>query len=139
MREGETNAEFMDGVPLNKPPYGHLTAIDLNHGEIVWRIPFGDTPGLRAHAALKGVRLPETLGASGPPGAIVTGGGLVFVGGGDVAFHAIDKASGRELWSAPVGRRTGATPMTYRSRAGRQFVVIAVGAGREASLMAFAL
>ena len=139
VREGETNAEFMEGLPLNKPPYGHLTAIDLNRGEIAWRIPFGDTPGLRAHAALKGVRLPEPLGASGPPGAIVTGGGLVFVGGGDVAFHAIDKASGRELWSAPLGRRTGATPMTYRSRAGRQFVVIAVGSGRDASLMAFAL
>jgi quinoprotein glucose dehydrogenase len=139
VREGETNAEFMEGLPLNKPPYGHLTAIDLNRGEIVWRIPFGDTPRLRAHAALKGVRLPESLGASGPPGAIVTGGGLVFVGGGDVAFHAIDKTSGRKLWSAPVGGRTGATPMTYRSRAGRQFVVIAVGSGRDASLMAFAL
>jgi quinoprotein glucose dehydrogenase len=69
----------------------------------------------------------------------VTAGGLVFVGGGNVAFHAIDKASGRALWSARIGRRTNATPMTYRSRAGRQVVVIAVGAGREASLMAFAL
>jgi glucose dehydrogenase len=85
------------------------------------------------------VRLPEALGASGPAGAIVTAGDLVFVGGGDVAFHAIDKLSGRTLWSALVGRRTGATPMTYRSRAGRQFVLIAVGSGRHASLMAFAL
>jgi quinoprotein glucose dehydrogenase len=139
VREGETNAEFMDGLPLNKPPYGHLTAIDLNRGEILWRVTLGDTPALRAHAALKGVRLPEALGASGPAGAIVTAGGLVFVGGGDVAFHAIDKLSGRSLWSASVGRRTGATPMTYRSRSGRQFVVIAVGSGRDASLMAFAL
>jgi quinoprotein glucose dehydrogenase len=139
VREGETNAEFMDGLPLNKPPYGHLTAIDLNRGEIQWRITLGDTPALRAHPALKGVRLAEALGASGPAGAIVTAGGLVFVGGGDVAFHAIDKLSGRTLWKAPVGRRTGATPMTYRSRAGRQFVLIAVGSGRDASLMAFAL
>jgi quinoprotein glucose dehydrogenase len=84
------------------------------------------------------VTLPERLGASGPPGAIVTAGGLVFVGGGDFAFHALDKTTGRELWSHPVGRRTSATPMTYRSRAGRQFVVIAVGSGRESSLMAFA-
>jgi quinoprotein glucose dehydrogenase len=83
--------------------------------------------------------LPAKLGVSGAPGAIVTAGGLVFVGGGDVAFHAIDKLSGRSLWSASVGRRTGATPMTYRSRSGRQFVVIAVGSGRDASLMAFAL
>jgi quinoprotein glucose dehydrogenase len=138
VRDGETNAEFGDGLPLTKPPYGHLTAIDLNKGEILWRIPFGDTPSLRSHAALSGVTLPERLGASGPPGAIVTAGGLVFVGGGDMAFHAIDKASGRELWSHALGRRTSATPMTYRSRAGRQFVVIAVGSGRESSLMAFA-
>jgi quinoprotein glucose dehydrogenase len=139
VREGETNAEFMNGLPLNKPPYGHLTAINLNSGEIVWRIPLGDTPGLRSHPALKGVPLPERLGASGPPGAIVTAGGLVFVGGGDVAFNAIDAASGRYVWSAPVGRRTGGTPMTYRSRSGRQLVVIAVGSGRDASLMAFGL
>jgi quinoprotein glucose dehydrogenase len=139
VREGESNAEFMKGLPINRPPYGHLTAIELNRGEILWRIPFGDTPSLRSHPALKGVPLPERLGASGPAGAVVTRGGLVFVGGGDVAFHAIDKDSGRELWATPVARRTNGTPMTYRSRAGRQFVVIATGSGRDASLMAFAL
>ena len=48
----------MDGLPLLKPPYGHLTAIDLNRGEIAWRVPFGDTPSLRAHPALKDVALP---------------------------------------------------------------------------------
>jgi quinoprotein glucose dehydrogenase len=70
---------------------------------------------------------------------LVTRGGLLFVGGGDGALHAIDKTSGRELWSAPIPRRTSSTPMTYRPRSGRQFVVIATGSGRDAGLMAFAL
>ena len=50
-------------------------------------MPFGDTPELRAHPALKGVSLPERLGAPGAPGVLVTRGGLVFVGGGDIAFN----------------------------------------------------
>ena len=61
-RVGDTNAEFMDGLPLLKPPYGHLVAIDLNRGAIKWRVPFGDTPSLRTHPALKGVALPAALG-----------------------------------------------------------------------------
>src|SRR5471032_1858979 len=56
-RVGSTNAEFMDGLPLLKPPFGHLVAIDLNRGAIAWRVPFGDTPSLRRHPALKGVAL----------------------------------------------------------------------------------
>jgi glucose dehydrogenase len=139
VRDGATNAEFTNGLPLNKPPYGHLTAIDLNKGEIRWRIPLGDFPEVRNHAALKGVALPERLGASGPPGAIVTRGGLVFVGGGDAALWAIDAQSGKELWSAPLVQRSNGTPMTYRSRSGRQIVVIATGSGRNAALVAFGL
>ncbi len=134
-----TNAEFHGGLPLFKPPYGHLSAVDLNTGEIAWRVPFGDLPELRAHPALKGVKLPAQFGAPGPAGAIVTKGGLVFIGAGDAAFHAIDKADGRDLWTYPLPRRTTGTPMTYRSASGRQFVVIATGSGRDASLMAFAL
>ena len=64
-RVGDTNAEFMDGLPLLKPPYGHLVAIDLNRGAIKWRVPFGDTPSLRRHPALKGVALPPALGVAG--------------------------------------------------------------------------
>ena len=72
------------------------------------------------------------------PGAIVTKGGLIFIGGGDLAFHAIDKATGRDLWSAPVRETTG-TPMTYLARSGRQFVVVATGRGTDAALVAFAI
>jgi len=131
-------AGFHGGIPLTKPPYAHLTAIDLNQGEIAWRVPFGDDARLRANRALAGVKLPDRLGASGPMGAIVTRGGLIFAGGGDATFYAFDAATGRELWSFAMGRRTTATPMTYQA-AGRQFVVIASGVGRDATLTAFAL
>jgi quinoprotein glucose dehydrogenase len=63
----------------------------------------------------------------------------VFGGGGDLALHAIDAATGAELWHAPLPRRTNGTPMTYRSRAGRQFIVIATGGGEDAWLVAFAV
>jgi quinoprotein glucose dehydrogenase len=132
------NASFHGGIPLTKPPYAHLTAIDLNQGEIAWRVPFGDDARLRANRALAGVTLPDRLGATGPMGAVVTKGGLIFVGGGDTTFYAFDEANGHELWSIAVGRRTTSTPMTYQV-AGKQFVVIASGNGRDATLTAFAL
>ena len=137
VRVGETNAEFMDGVPLLKPPYGHLVALDLNRGTIKWRVPFGDLPALGRHPALKDVKLPAPLGIPGAPGVLATAGGLVFAGGGDAAFHAVDAATGEEVWQAPLTRRANGTPMTYRSKAGRQFVVIATGGGEDASLVAF--
>jgi glucose dehydrogenase len=138
-RTGETNAEFMKGIPLLKPPFGHLVAIDLNAGTIKWRVPFGDTPSLRRHPALKDVALPAVLGVAGAPGVLATAGGLVFAGGGDAAFHAVDSRTGAEVWRVALPRRANATPMTYRSHSGRQFVVIATGGGEDAALVAFAL
>jgi quinoprotein glucose dehydrogenase len=105
----------------------------------VWRVPFGDDARLRARPELKGVKLPDHLGAAGAQGAIVTKGGVIFCGGGDTALHAVDTANGQDLWSFPLGRRTGATPMTYRTASGKQFVVIASGSGGDATLSAFAL
>jgi quinoprotein glucose dehydrogenase len=147
-REGEVDADyvqrslppvFMNGLPLNKPPYAHLVAIDLNQGDIRWRVPFGDMAELRKHPALAGIPLPDRLGAPGPAGAIVTKGGLVFMGSGDTALYAFDKVSGREIWSAPLAEAAQATPMTFRSSSGRQFVVIATGRADRTSLVAFAL
>jgi quinoprotein glucose dehydrogenase len=138
-RIGNPSAEFMNGLPLLKPPFGHLVAIDLNRGTIKWRVPFGDTPSLRRHPALKDVTLPAVLGVAGAPGVLATSGGLVFASGGDTAFHAVDIATGAEVWSTPLARRGNATPMTYRTAAGRQFIVIATGGGEDAALVAFAL
>lgn len=126
-------------LPLLKPPYGHVVAIDLNRGAIAWRVPFGDNPQLRGHPALKDVALPEQLGSAGAAGVLGTAGGLVFVGGNDIAFHALDLSSGRELWRMPLPRRVTGTPMTYRSRTGAQFVLVSTSTGADASLMAFAL
>ena len=139
VRVGDTNADFMDGLPLLKPPYGHLVAIDLNRGAIKWRVPFGDTPSLRKHPALTGVALPASLGAPGAPGMLATAGGLVIGGGGDLALRAVDAATGSELWHATLPRRVNGTPMTYRTSGGRQFVVVATGGGEDASLVAFAV
>ena len=127
------------GLPLVKPPYGELVAIDLNTGDFTWRVPFGDTPSVRTHPALAGVKLPDRLGASGVGGVIVTKGGLVLGAGGDSVLYAFDKTTGKELASFDLTRRASSTPMTYRTKSGRQFVVIATGQGNNASLMAFAL
>ena len=129
-------AAFHGGIPLTKPPYAHLTAIDLNKGEIAWRVPFGDDGRLRANPALAGVKLPDRLGATGAMGAIVTKGGVIFSGGGGTTLYAFDTATGHELWSFPMGRRTTSTPMTYEI-GGKQFLVIASGVGRDATLTAF--
>jgi quinoprotein glucose dehydrogenase len=125
-------------LPINKPPYGTLTAIDLHTGRQRWQVTLGDTPWLRDHPALRGVALPPLLGVAGAPGPIVTAGGLVFVTGGGDRLYAIDKDTGATLWSAPLSQRGYAVPMTYSS-GGRQFVAIATGAGAGARLAVFAL
>ena len=131
---------FEGSLPLNKPPYAYLVAIDLNAGDIAWRVPFGrGSDRIRAHPALQDVDLPDRLGTPGAPGAIVTGGGLVFAGGGEDALYAFDKRTGRELWFGPLTERSTATPMTYQTRAGRQFVLIATGSGANQELVAFAV
>ena len=137
---GDSSLYLRHRIPVLKPPYAYLDALDLNAARMRWQIPFGDRPAVRAHQAVKGVPLPARLGAFGDAGVIVTGGGLVFAGGGDTAFHAIDKRTGAELWSYATGdTATTGTPMTYRV-GGRQYVVIAVGGpGPGAALLAFSL
>jgi quinoprotein glucose dehydrogenase len=125
-------------LPLNRPPYGNLTAIDLTTGEHVWQVPLGDNPSVRKHPLLRGIDLPS-LGVAGAPGAIVTAGGLLFVTGGGTVLYALDTRDGRVLWQADLGARGYAVPMTYRTSAGRQFILIATGAGDNAVLRAFAL
>lgn len=125
-------------LPINKPPYGTLVAIDLNTGDQAWNVTLGDRPNIRNHPALRGLTLPP-LGVTGAPGPIVTAGGLLFVTGGGSVLYAIDSREGRTLWSAHLGQSAYSVPMTYRTRAGRQIVVVAVGGANGAKLMAFAI
>jgi quinoprotein glucose dehydrogenase len=131
----------VDGLPLTAPPYAVLTAVDLNRGEIAWRVPLGEGDrSLRNHPLLKGVSLPDRLGSpNNRGGALVTRSGLVFIGGGDGYLYAFETKTGKEVWRAKVPYANTANPMTYRTRAGRQFIVMATGTGTENALVAFAL
>jgi quinoprotein glucose dehydrogenase len=114
-----------DGYPAILPPWGTLSAIDLNTGEYVWKIPLGEYPELAA----KGQRNTGTENYGGP---IVTAGGLVFIGATnfDKKFRAFDKSTGQLLWETTLPFAGNATPATYEVN-GRQFVVIAAGGGKD--------
>ena len=131
--------ELLDALRTGHMPYAHLVAIDLNAGEIAWKVPFGEgSRELREHPLLQGVALPERLGTRGNSGPLVTKGGLVFVGGGAPYLYAFDTATGAEVWRGATPFKTYANPMTYRARSGRQFIVIATGREADAALVAFA-
>jgi quinoprotein glucose dehydrogenase len=112
-----------DGYPAVQPPWGTLSAIDLNTGEYAWRIPLGDYP-----------QLPDGkgIGTENYGGPIVTAGGLVFIGATnfDKRIRAFDKATGELLWEAPLPFSGNATPATYAVN-GRQFLVIAAAGGKD--------
>src|SRR5712692_9551638 len=138
---GGDSVSLPGGLPLVSPPYAVLTAIDLNKGEIAWKVPLGEgSAALRNHPMLKGVTLPDRLGSpNSRGGAMVTASGLVFIGGGDGYLYAFDKKTGKEVWRGKVPYENAADPMTYRTRSGRQFIVVATGAGANNALVAFAL
>ena len=115
-----------EGYPAIKPPWGTLSAIDLNTGEYRWRVPLGEFPALTA----RGLAPTGTELYGGP---IVTAGGLVFIAAAqDEKFRAFDKATGKLLWEAKLPAAGYATPSTYVV-GGRQFVVIAAGGGKLGS------
>jgi glucose dehydrogenase len=109
--------------PCQKPPWGLLTAVNVNTGEFAWRVPLGTVEGLEARGIHK-------TGALNIGGSIATAGGLVFIAAtNDSRFRAFDSRTGEELWSARIDASGHATPMTYLGRDGRQYVVIAAGGG----------
>lgn len=114
-----------DGYPAVLPPWGTLSAINLNTGEYLWKIPLGEYPELAA----KGLKNTGTENYGGP---LVTAGGLVFIGATnyDKKFRAFDKSSGELLWETTLPFSGNATPITYEV-SGRQFVVIAAGGGKD--------
>ncbi|HEV8398758.1 MAG TPA: PQQ-binding-like beta-propeller repeat protein [Gemmatimonadales bacterium] len=111
------------GLPAINPPWGTLSAIDLNTGDYVWRIPLGE------HPALAG-RVGPASGTEQYGGPIVTAGGLVFIAATlDAKFRAFDKATGRLLWETSLPAAGYATPCTF-SVGGKQYVVVAAGGGK---------
>lgn len=111
-----------DGYPATKPPWGTLTAYDLNKGTIAWQIAAGEIPALKA----KGI---TGTGSEIIGGAIATAGDLLFMGGTlDEKFRAYDSRSGKVLWETALPAGGYATPATYMHN-GKQYVVIAAGGG----------
>lgn len=125
-------------LPISKPPYGTLTAVDLSTGAHRWSIVLGDTPRIRRHPALRSLDLPQ-LGVAGAPGGVATASGLVFITGGGADLLAIDAESGAVRWSFALGQVGYSNPMVFRATNGRTYVVVATGEGRGASLRAFSL
>lgn len=138
----------LDGFPLFKPPYGRITAIDMNTGEHLWMVANGDGP--RQHPLVKDLNLPP-LGIPGRAAPLLTK-SLLFLGEGSDSipgtnregmwgkmFRAYDKRTGKVLWTTELPAGTTGAPMTYTHR-GKQYVVVAVG-GREhpAEWVAFGL
>jgi quinoprotein glucose dehydrogenase len=114
------------GAPAIAPPWGTLTAIDLERGEFRWQVPLGEYPALAAAGW-------RNTGAENYGGPIVTAGGLVFIAATpDEKLRAFDKATGALLWEDRLPAAGYATPATYLA-GGRQFVVIAAGGGKLGS------
>jgi quinoprotein glucose dehydrogenase len=122
--DGHKRFDLEDGFPMIKPPWGQLTAIDLNSAEIKWQIPLGnyDTLNIPGH---------PITGTQNYGGPIVTAGGLLFIAAtADRKIRAFDKDTGDQLWEADLPTSGVATPATYAVD-GRQYLVIACGGGRE--------
>jgi quinoprotein glucose dehydrogenase len=137
------------GLPLVKPPWGRITAIDLNTGTLAWMVPNGETPDcVKNHPLLKGVNIPPT-GKPERSGIMVTktllfageGGGLFAVPpfSGGPMFRAYDKATGAVVFEFKLPANQTGIPMTYMAN-GKQYIVVAVGArSQPAELVALTL
>jgi quinoprotein glucose dehydrogenase len=135
--EGGGGALTVQGLPLVKPPYGSISAIDLNRGEIIWQVPHGETPdAVKNHPALKGLNIPRT-GRTGTAGTLVTktlvisgetGFGTTVTGQRGAMLRAYDKASGKEVGAVYMPAPQSGSPMTYMLN-GRQYIVVAISGG----------
>ena len=132
------SAPPVQGMPMIKPPYGRLTAIDLDKGDFKWQIPFGPTPdSVRNNPALKGVTLAPTGETGLSVGTLVTktlliaGDGALSVtasGARGANLHAYDKLSGNEVASVYLPAPQSGSPMTYMLK-GQQYIAVAISGG----------
>jgi len=145
---GEGGASLtVQGLPLGKAPYGRISAIDLNKGEILWQIAHGETPdNVRNHPALQGLNIPRT-GRPGTIGTLVTktlvvageGGAFTTPFGRGAMLRAYDKATGKEVGAVYMPAPQSGSPMTYMLD-GKQYIVLAISGGAySAELLAFRL
>ena len=131
------------GLPIIKPPYSRITAIDLKTGDHAWMVPNGDTPAAIANnPALKGLTIPAT-GAQTRPVMLATKTLLFTADGyrGEAKLRALDKATGARVWEAALPGTVSSSPMTYMVN-GRQFILLwtsAQAAGQPAELVALAI
>ena len=108
-------------IPCTKPPFGELVAVNLNTGEVAWRVPLGHIPGLES----KGV---QGTGALSMGGSITTAAGLLFIAAtNDNTIRAFNSRTGQELWSAPLETSAYTVPVTYMGRDGRQYISVVAG------------
>ena len=139
MRDGFRPGQLtIQGLPLMKPPYGSITAIDLKTGEIAWRKPHGETPDeIKNHPALKGVTIPKTGKASTGTGTLTTktlviagegGVGLTPNGARGAMLVAYDKATGEQKGAVFMAAQASGVPMTYMMNE-QQYILVAIGGG----------
>jgi quinoprotein glucose dehydrogenase len=138
----------VQGLPLIKPPYGRITALDLNKGDLVWQIAHGETPdNIKNHPALKGLTIPRT-GRQGRLGVLVTK-SLVIAGEGGffttpngqrgAMLRAYDKATGKEVGEVYMPAPQTGSPMTYMLN-GRQYIAVSIsGQGYSGELVTYRL
>jgi quinoprotein glucose dehydrogenase len=145
---GNINGIDVRGLPIVKPPYGRINAINLDTGDFVWQVPHGDTPEVvKNHPALKGLNIPRT-GRNGAIGTLVTktlviagepGFGTTPSGARGSMLRAYDKRTGAEVGAVYMPAPQSGSPMTYMLN-GKQYVVVAIsGANYSGELVAFAL
>jgi len=134
---GAVTSLDIQGLPLIKPPYGRISAIGLDTGDILWQVPHGETPErIRDHPALKGLNIPRT-GRPGAVGTLVTktlliagepGFGPTPSGQRGSMLRAYDKRSGKEVGAVYMPAPQSGSPMTYMLN-GRQYLVVAISGG----------
>ena len=131
----------VQGLPLLKPPYGRITAYDMNKGDVAWQIPNGDTPpNVKEIFAKLGLANVPPTGFPSQAGLLVTKTLLIGGegGGGRPLLHAYDKKTGSNIAELPMPGTQSGLPMTYVYQ-NRQFIVLSVGGQPAGQLVAFAL